>query len=180
MVKTRRSFLKTTTVSSAGLIIGGIVVILFGIIKTREDTKIKSPETKRKWTEGLIFQGDFFFKRGEYIDAAKAFEKAVNFILKNGLDQNLRDTAIKQSMLSWIAAYKIDSAFSHVDKISDPSRKELLNSLYQRIIEMIKSLIDDKKMKAAKTQLKVAASHYKKAGLIEESDLFNQKLGDLS
>jgi len=137
--------------------------------------KRKSINYKKMHADNMIREGNIYFNKQEYENAAKQYERAGEWASIEQLENSLIDDAFKLAINSWISAYEFKNAFNVLNKFSHKRKIMLLNEMAEKIRIVIDYLNMNHKSAKAKELLDIAMEYYKKEELVALSNKFKSK-----
>jgi len=150
----------------------------------------KSSNFKKLYAEALIREGNLFFNREEYENAAIQYERAAQWSSIELLDKALILEAFKLAINSWISASKIENAFRILENLPHNEVITILREISNKIEGTVDYLVGTNNLELAREQANLSIKKYQREGLFEELQnltlkfneilivIFNQQISD--
>lgn len=135
----------------------------------------KSLNFKKMYPENLIREGNLYFNRQEFENAARQYERAGEWSSIEQLENTIIDDAFRLAIISWISACEFENAFRIINKFPPKKKIMLLNEMAEKIEITIDYLTTNHKSVKAKQLLNMAIEYYKKEELVALSNKFKHK-----
>ncbi len=141
--------------------------------------KRKSLNFKKLYADAIIREGNLFFNRKEFEQAANNYERAAQWSSIELLDKTFIHEAFRLAINSWISACRVDNALRIVDSLPHQGVLLLLTEISDKIGAAADYLVSINNIESAKEQLYLAINKYQREALSDELKVLTKKLTDV-
>jgi len=141
--------------------------------------KRKSLNFKKLYADAIIREGNLFFNRNEFEQAAANYERAAQWSSIELLDKAFIHEAFKLAISSWISACRVEDALRILDSLPHQDVIILLKELSDKICAGVDYLVSINNFESAKEQLYIAINKYQREALSDELKTLTNKLTEV-
>ncbi|MFW9879115.1 MAG: hypothetical protein ACFFG0_39050 [Candidatus Thorarchaeota archaeon] len=139
----------------------------------------KSANFKKLYADAMIRDANTFFKRNEYEQAAKGYERAAQWSSIELLDRKLINEVFSLAINSWISACRVEDAFRILQSLPHQEVIVILKEISNKIGSAADYLVSINNFELAKEQLYRAVNRYQLEDLFEELRHLTEKLTEV-
>ena len=141
--------------------------------------KRKSLNFKKLYADAIIREANLFFKKNEYEQAARNYERAAQWSSIELLDRKLIHEAFRLAINSWISACKVEDAFRILQSLPHKGVIIILKEVADKIGAAADYLVSINNFESAREQLYRAVNRYQREDLFDELKKLTSKLTEV-
>ncbi|MFX1552563.1 MAG: hypothetical protein ACFFBV_01420 [Promethearchaeota archaeon] len=141
--------------------------------------KRKSLNFKKLYADAILREANLLFKRKEYEQAARNYERAAQWASIELLDRKLINEAFRLAINSWISACRVEDAFRILQSLPHKGVIIILKEVADKIGAAADYLVSINNFESARDQLYRAVYRYQREDLFDELKTLTSKLTDV-
>ncbi len=141
--------------------------------------KRKAINFKKLYADAIIREGNLFFNKNEFEQAARNYERAAQWSSIELLDKTFIYEAFRLAINSWISACRIDDALRILDSLPHQGVILLLKEISDKIGAAADYLVNINNFESAREQLYLAINKYQREALSDELKELTNKLTEV-
>jgi TPR repeat protein len=141
--------------------------------------KWKSLNLKKLYANAIIREGNLFFNRNEYEQAARNYERAAHWSSIELLEKKFIHESFRLAINSWISACRVEDAFRILQSLPHQGVVVVLKEVVDKIGAAADYLVKINNFESAREQLYRAVNRYQREDLFDELKDLTKKLTEV-
>jgi len=141
--------------------------------------KRKAINLKKLYADAIIREGNLFFNKNEFEQAARNYERAAQWSSIEFLDKTFIHEAFRLAINSWISACRVEDAFRILQSLPHQGVINILKEISDKIGAAADYLVNINNYESAREQLYRAVTRYQLEDLFDEKKDLANKLNEV-
>jgi len=141
--------------------------------------KRKAINFKKLYADAIIREGNLFFNKNEFEQAARNYERAAQWSSIEFLDKTFIHEAFRLAINSWISACRVEDAFRILQSLPHQGVINILKEISDKIGAAADYLVNINNYESAREQLYRAVTRYQLEDLFDEKKDLANKLNEV-